>query len=435
MYKSKVMLLALILVMAFTGSRLGSAGLDGGFLRSIHLVDIFAILTLPSSSYVVFSSQRDFFLKSLKIPILSWLLYCLLVPGFLSSLLWDQQTSLSIAFAFKEVLLISVFLFAYSCGRLALLLLPKLLIVFCLCACLWVFKECFLPSGLYFLGLPFEAGPSQSGNVYGLIAISSFSLLPVCSSLLLQADSSTFRSRRSSPFATLLKIPPWICVITLGFGSILSLSRTSLLSLLVCTAIICFFKSPSIMASLSLGKFSSSSVAAFFIILAAILWAVFLFFSDNLSALVTLIARIGESSTNSMDRISKWHDLIQFVQADPYSIFFGCGFNSPNSLVLGKEYGSILAVDNGYVRRIFEVGVFGLFLFLTIFWQVIRISWAAGCYQAVFPLVAFFFVSNLTIESFQVVQISYVFWIMLGISFAFCSRSPCKTLGYLVGQQ
>lgn len=95
-------------------------------------------------------------------------------------------------------------------------------------------------------------------------------------------------------------------------------------------------------------------------------------------------------------------------------MIFGFGYNSPNQIVLGKSLGNILAVDNGFVRRLFETGIIGI---LSYSFFIINIQLRCNKlnnFKLPFLVIMTFTFSNFLIESAQTSQTALLFSLSLG---------------------
>ena len=136
--------------------------------------------------------------------------------------------------------------------------------------------------------------------------------------------------------------------------------------------------------------------------------------SQVMDALSFLFGRWADAGVNSGDRFDKWAVLLRYLVDNPHLLVFGAGFGSPNDLVLGRDLGNILAVDNGYVRRIFESGVIGVLIY---FGYLFCLSFFLAARRALRPglaLVVLFLVAALTVEATQVTQTAGIFHLLVG---------------------
>jgi O-antigen ligase len=133
------------------------------------------------------------------------------------------------------------------------------------------------------------------------------------------------------------------------------------------------------------------------------------------------------AADNFPDRVIKWVAMFDFQRDHPLSFLTGSGFNSPNPYVLymfsgTTDLGNVLAVDNGYVRRLFEIGIIGTalyFLFLgrmfLALWSTRYSSIAAGTFVAMATIA-------MAIESFQVTQTAIAFFLFCGVTLGLSAR-------------
>jgi O-antigen ligase len=262
---------------------------------------------------------------------------------------------------------------------------------------LWIPFDMQSPSGYYLLGLPFEKGAIQTGLVYGIAALIGLFLI-----------------MERPPKKLLLLLTYIFIIIMLVIGMLFSLSRTALLGFLPAVMLLCLMfpiRTALVMTTL----------ATIILILSLLFNLEFLWFNIN-----SMFVRLSDSSEHANYRFAKWLELWNFLTERPFLMIIGGGFNSPNGLVLGKELGQILAVDNSYIRRLFEVGVLGatvyLCLLITIFLNLFRNkSTRLGVL-----LLLFYLFSGLTAETFQISQSAGLFFLLIGIFFGFSQNKTSQ---------
>ena len=391
-----------VTIIAVAGARLASGASIQGFLRSVQLIDL-ALPYLAAAVLFHFATITGIVGRR---TINAGFVF-LVFAGFSSVVghfVVDGSPAIgvvgiSILFLVKEIEFILVLgfaaLVAFDHPRFAV----RTLTAACLFLGLWAIKEFFLPSGLYHMGLPFESGPSQTGAVYALFVF-------IWAAIVVQRWPSAGRLYRYG-FAPLV-------FLLLVAGNLGSLSRTGQAGLLAG------------LAAVLLGRARSWPVL---LVVAPMAWLVYvLAFTDAGSVLDLGFAnRWTGAADNFPDRVVKWVAMFDFQRNNPLSFLTGCGFNSPNPYVLYMfsdtiDLGNVLAVDNGYVRRLFEIGIIGAglyFLFLIrlflALWNTRYSAIAAGTFVAMATIA-------MAIESFQVTQTAIAFFLFCGVTLGFAAR-------------
>ena len=129
-------------------------------------------------------------------------------------------------------------------------------------------------------------------------------------------------------------------------------------------------------------------------------------------------------------RILTWKALLDYQFDNPFAIFAGLGLGSPNFLLPGQySSGLTLGVDSQFIRRLFEVGILGSFLWFALLVSIgIRILKNAKdtAYHSTFRdlVLGIFmttFITSFGLEVFQVIRSASIFYaltgILLGLSF------------------
>ena len=396
----------LVTIIAVAGARLSSGASLEGFLRSVQLID----LTLPYLAAIVlfhFTTITSIVGRRVINAGFAFLLFAGFssvaghfvvdrAPGF-------SVVGISVLFFVKEIEFILVLgftaLVAFDHPRVAI----RTLTVACVFLGLWAIKELFLPTGLYYVGLPFESGPSQAGAVYAIFVF----VWCVIAIHRWQTAGRIFR----------YGVAPAVFLMLVA-GNLASLSRTGQAGLIAGLATVLLARARNWPALL---------------IVAPMVYLVYvLAFTDSQSVLeLGLANRWSGAADNFPDRVVKWVAMIDFQRDNPWSFLTGCGFNSPNRYVLYMfsdtiDLGNVLAVDNGYVRRLFEIGIIGTALYFLFLIRLARALWQTR-YAAI---AAGAFVSMVTtavaIESFQVTQTAIAFFLFCGITLGISRRETLR---------
>ena len=393
----------LVLFLTLTGSRIGSSGISSSILRSLHYVDL---LTIPCFFFCLkfLPKIKKILGNNLFLSILTWLIYALSFSAVLSPIFFSDKYSYfpsSLFFWIKDFQYILFFLFAIICSFNNTFFVKRVFLLAFIFLSLWVIKELFNPSGLYFLGLPFESGPSQSGIVYALIFGLSLNAIYDKNSLLYVDKIQP----KILNFAFKLR---FLIPIILFSGCLASLSRTGISSLVVPLFIFVTVSFVKIIAK------NTISYQTLYLIITVLVIAIFFIQNGLFDILIPLLKRFGDIAINLVDRTDKWKELINKQLLGAYSLIFGFGYNSPNQIVLGKSLGNMLAVDNGFVRRLFETGILG-FLSYTFFIINIQLRCIKlNNFKLPFLVILTFTFSNLLIESVQTTQTALLFSLSLG---------------------
>ena len=394
----------LVLFLTLTGSRIGSSDISYSIFRSIHFVDL---LSIPCFIFCLryFPKIKKIIGKNLFLSIVTWLIYALIFSAILSPVIFlSEQYSYfpsSLFFWVKDFQYILIFLFAIICSFNNPSFVKNIFLLSFLFLSLWTIKEIIFPTGLYFLGLPFEAGPSQSGIIYALMFVLSLNAIYDKNSLLnihkIQPKilNVVFRLRFLLP-------------VLLFFGCLASLSRTGIISLIIPLFIFLIFSFVKFIF-----KLTFSYQTMYLLITISIL--VLVFIKNGLfDILIPLLTRFGDIAIHLVDRTDKWQELLNEQLLETYTLIFGFGYNSPNQIVLGKSLGNILAVDNGFVRRLFETGIIGI---LSYSFFIINIQLRCNKlnnFKLPFLVIMTFTFSNFLIESVQTSQTALLFSLSLG---------------------
>ena len=395
-----------VTVIAVAGARLSSGASLEGFLRSVQLIDL-ALPYLAATVLFHFATITGIIGRR---TINAGFLF-LLFAGFSSVVghfVVDRApgmgvVGISILFFVKEIEFFLVFGFAALVAFDHPLIALRTLTVACVFLALWGIKELILPSGLYFIGLPFEGGPSQTGAVYAIFVF-IWSVVVACR---WPTAGRIFR----------YGIAPTIFLLLVA-GNLGSLSRTGQAGLLAGLAI------------MLLTRVRNWPIT---MLVAPMIYLVYvLAFTDAQSVLDLGIAnRWNGAADNFPDRVVKWVAMIDFQRDNPLSFFTGCGFNSPNRYVLYQfsnviDLGNVLAVDNGYVRRLFEIGLIGSALYFLFLGRLFLALWktryapiAAGTFVAMATIA-------MAIESFQVTQTAIAFFLFSGATLGIARREALR---------
>lgn len=391
-----------VTIIAVAGARLSNGASLEGFLRSVQLID----LALPYlAAMVLFHFATITGIVSRRATYAGFLF--LLFAGFSSAIGHFvvegspglSVVGISILFFVKEIEFILVLGFAALVAFDHPVMALRTLMVACVFLALWGIKEFIFPTGFYYIGLPFEAGPSQTGAVYAIFVF----IWCVIVSQRWPTAGRTFR----------YGFAPAIFVLLIA-GNLGSLSRTGQAGLV---------------AGLAVMMLARARNWPITLVVAPLLYLVYvLAFTDGQSVLDLGIAnRWSGAADNFPDRVVKWVAMFDFQRDHPLSFFTGCGFNSPNPYVLYQfsnviDLGNVLAVDNGYVRRLFEIGIIGTALYFVFLGRLLMALWntrysaiAAGTFVAMATIA-------MAIESFQVTQTAIAFFLFCGVTLGLAAR-------------
>ena len=391
-----------VTIIAVAGARLASGASLEGFLRSVQLID----LALPYLAAIVLFHFATITGIIGRRAINAGFLF-LLFAGFSSVVghfVVDQAPGMSVVgisvlFLVKEIEFVLVLGFAALVAFDHPVIALRTLTVACVFLALWAIKELIFPTGLYYVGLPFESGPSQAGAVYAIFVF----VWSVVVAFRWPTADRRFR----------YVVAPTIFLLLVA-GNLGSLSRTGQAGLFAGLAVMLMARARNWPITLAV---------------APMLYLVYvLAFTDSQSVLDLGIAnRWSGAADNFPDRVIKWVAMFDFQRDNPLSFFTGCGFNSPNRYVLYQfsnviDLGNVLAVDNGYVRRLFEIGIIGTalyFLFLgrlfLALWKTRYAPFAAGAFVAMATIAV-------AIESFQVTQTAIAFFLFAGATLGIAKR-------------
>lgn len=399
-----MLLYSLIFLLSIIGSRLNSAGFGEAVTRGVQLLDIIIFLSIP------FLMNNNYSIK-VRLPstvLKYYICYIALFPTALSPLIYSfygySYWLISPFFFIREIMTIIAFEYSAKISSKLPVYVLRFSYVSIYLVSLWIIKELFFPTGFYYIGLPFESGPSQTGLVLSLFGCYSF-LVAFDPRVVDISNHYLGSNSYTSLSSALLKISFFI----IAAGVFSSLSRTGIAS----------FVSSFVIYALLTPVRSKKSIVRLLILFLVI---IFLTLAISKADFITpFLARWFHFSDSASDRGDKVALMVGYQIRDLYGLFLGFGFDSPNQHVLGRDLGSILAVDNGYFRRIFELGLIGA-CFYSFF--------LVGIYRALSPVVggkitAMFFsvllVSSFAIESFQVFQVSVLFFVLMGTLFGLFS--------------
>ena len=367
----------IILLPIFTGHRIFDYSIGSHILKSVYVGDfiflfISIVLLLRNRNYFYNFFTRKRYLVYLFIPIF----------GFLSSTLFlsgENYLLLSFLFAIRDLEIVLIFFMSLYIFQRSSEGVNKIFQIYSILTLAYFAYDISIGgTGFYYVGQPLEKGSAQVGIVSMLIT--SFYFLTL--------------QRRKAYTGNLCISITWFLISALTF------SRTALLGYF---GFIIFF----IMRK----KNYKNTVITLLII---ILIYVALYMSLNFFEY--LLSRFDKIHLVFGDRLEKVMQLITKSVESKYALFFGHGYNSPNELVLGSNLGTTLSVDNGFVRRIFEVGLVGLLCQLIFIFGIVRegkLSLASDK-LVVFTFVCCFLFTNLTIESFQLYSAAYGFAVLSG---------------------
>ena len=397
---------AVIVIVAVLGARLADGSIIQGFLRSVQVID----LMLPAIFFVVATQLataawlvgRDAFSTGFLFLLMAT--FSAVAGHFVVDTRADTAIVItSLLFLVKEIEFLLVLgitaLFAWRNPDATV----RILGAGCVFLGFWSIKEYFAPSGLYYMGLPFERGPSQTGAVYAL-----FTFMWVLVAIRRWDGAGLLFRRGLAPLILILLI----------FGNLGSLSRTGQAGLL---------------AGLGIMLVARARSRAVVVLLVPIAYLVYLLaFTSSTSLLDAGFAnRWTGAADNFPDRVEKWVEMFYFQRDNPWTFLTGAGFNSPNRYVLYRfsgitDLGNVLAVDNGYVRRLFELGLIGTGLYFLFLFRLFGNLWrsrygavAAGAFAAMATIAV-------AIESFQVTQTAIAFFLFSGVALGLAARERNK---------
>ena len=384
--KALVFLTGLQFLLATIGDRVGDAGISSSLFRGLHFSDLLTpifvlcvILLLPKITRIIGTS--------VKFAVFGWLAYCftfgILGPFFISTGT-NVPLGVGLLFAGKELQFLSFFLLCVYVANKVPLTAIRFLNWVGLLLVVWLFKEMIDPTGYYLVGLPFEKGASQTGAVYALLGVAMFYI---------QTLAKTTLTRRIILF---------ILGIALVIGSILSLSRSAVLGLGIAYFV---------------GMVRSLRQFRIAVLILLLMWLSFVLLADTgfVGSSDFIFDRWADVNEHAGYRISKWNDLVGFILDHPVSLLIGAGLGTPNYLVLGPELGVMLAVDSGYVRRLFEVGIFGSVFYILVFLTLWNRARKLQVGTAIFGLICVIGGTSITLEAFQVSQTALLFFGLCGI--------------------
>ena len=376
----------------FAGSRFSDGEMALGIFRSLHAIDLF----FPILLLLCISNWRYIKLSLPATTLTLWWLWLIYVAffahlgHFISGLAFEVQPLLiSLLFAVKEFEFFVIMAFGTLTASLAPGLVLRILWMSLAALAIWIPIDMQAPSGYYLLGLPLEKGAIQVGLVYGIAALLALHLYQTKPPL-----------KYSNRFLSLF------IIISLIVGMLLSQSRTAILGFASAIGLI--------IVLLPLRTLFAAIIPILIIFfLAFILLTPDVFW--NISSI--FFARWNDVSDHAGYRYEKWLELLNYLVENPILIVFGAGFDSPNQLVLGRELGHILAVDNAFVRRLFEVGVLGsliyFFLLLSILLNLLKLKDT----RIGSALLIFFLASGITAETTQISQSAGLYFLLTGVIF------------------
>jgi O-antigen ligase len=380
----------------FAGSRFSDGGMATGVFRSLHAID----LLFP---FLIYLCLRNWAVIRQSLPTTTialsavWLAYVVTfahLGHFISGLAFESNALVvSLLFATKELEFFVMMCFGALAAAKAPRMVRRVLWTALIALALWIPFDMQAPSGYYMLGLPYEKGAIQVGLVYGMTAL-------FAGALLLSEAPQNF-SRRFSKF---------IVVLALVAGMLLSLSRTAVLGF-----------GASIGLLLLLSSLRTVLSVFIFLIITILLWLTLapeiILYTFNV-----VFGRWGDVSEHAGYRSDKWLELLIYLADRPELLFFGAGFDSPNQLVLGPELGHILAVDNGYVRRLFEIGVVGTVLYFLLLSSIFFSLLKERNTRAGVTILIFFLASGITAETMQISQSAGLYFLLTGVIFGLSKR-------------
>ncbi len=374
-----------VFLLVVVGDRFGTADIDPSPLRGLHIADVL----FPMACWIVLM-RLHVAIRALGRPLftagLAWVFFSATagLSGYLvTGLFAGSEVLAGMAFALKEMEFVTFLFVSAIVGYLRPALFIRTLVVAGILLSLWLIIELNAPSGYYFVGLPFEKGPSQTGAVFALMG-AALVVAPMAVGL-----------NRGHRFYQALGVMMLV-------GSVLSLSRSAFLGVALSAIVIVAGYRSRILFPLAL-------TLTLFIVVGYILS------SSSEDALRELIyLRWTDVDLHAGYRLDKWEDLFRFLFANPLLLPFGAGLGSPNYLVLGRDLGLLLAVDSAFVRRLFEVGIIGSVVFAIFLVVMCRVTTSRGSQFAVMSLLAIMLGSGITLESFQVSQTALLFYGLVG---------------------
>ncbi len=376
---------ASIFLLAVVGDRFGSADIDSSLFRGLHIADVL----FPVVCWVVLKKPQlaiNALGRPLLIASLGWLFFSttLGLSGYLVTGFFTKAEVLAgIAFALKEMEFIAFFFVSAIVGLLRPMLFIRTLFFAGVILFVWLIIELNAPSGYYFIGLPFEKGPSQTGAVFALLG----------TALIVAPMAAGFN--QGCRFYQMLGVVMLI-------GAILSLSRSAILGV-------------AFSGVLMITGYRSRVLFPLVITLSVLIIALYFVPSPLQETLRDLMyVRWTDVDLHAGYRVDKWEELLGFLAANPLLLPFGAGLGSPNYLVLGPDLGLLLAVDSAFVRRVFEVGIIGSLVYATFLFVMCRVITARDSSFAVISLLAIMLGSGVTLESFQVSQTALLFFGLAG---------------------
>ncbi len=374
-----------VFLLAVVGDRFGTADIDPSPLRGLHIADVL----FPMACWIVLT-RLHVAIRALGRPLfiagLAWVFFSATagLSGYLATGLFAGSEVLAgMAFALKEMEFVAFLFVSAIVGYLRPVLFTRVLLTAGVTLFIWLIIELNAPSGYYLVGLPFEHGASQAGSVFALLG-TALIVLPMTAGL-----------TRGGYFCQVLGV-------ALLAGSVFSLSRSAILGVALSAIVIIAGYRLRILFPLIL-------TLVLLIVMGSLLASSS---GDSLRDLVYL--RWTDVDLHAGYRLDKWEDLLGFLVENPLLLPFGAGLGSPNYLVLGRDLGLLLAVDSAFVRRLFEVGIIGSFVFATFLVVMCRVTTSRGSQFAVMSLLAIMLGSGVTLESFQVSQTALLFYGLAG---------------------
>jgi hypothetical protein len=264
-------------------------------------------------------------------------------------------------------------------------------------------------SGYYgFISLPWESGVSQSGAVLAILFI--------CAVALLLNKKNTFGNR--SPWIN----PLLYFVVVVTFGTlVLTLSRTSIIAGIAAFAAL-------ISVRIWRARLNLAPFLMLLVIAAAAVWIA----CRQLPLYEIVMNRFSYIKGSGFDRLEKCAMVLSYQAGDMLALLGGFGLGSVNFIVKDfSDFGLLLAVGNQFVRRFFELGFLGTFLWLTLWGCVaarILVKARAGRYHSaikdsLFGVFIVMLVMSMGMEAFQLVRPASTFYALMGVLLGLASAS------------
>lgn len=372
---------------------MGPAGALGDWMRSLHFVD-FLFPFLGLAVLVHFWDVVDGLGERLSLTLVAWILFVFTLGqvGIWLTGLWRDPYALfaGVAFAGKELEYVTLLAFGFLVGSRAPRWVRNVVLAIALFLAAWIVKEVLSPSGYYLLGLPFAYGAVQAGTVYAMLTLALLGGLG--------------QGPASSDWEDW--VLPAIAVV-MALGVVLSGSRSSMLGLAAGAAVYGLQRARKGFHDLDRVR---ASVA-----LGVGLLGACLIYAMEPSALGGMLNRWTGLRSGLEPRLERWGGLLSIIASKPWLMPFGAGLGTPNFLYFGREWGLLLAVDSGYVRRVFEVGIVGFALYMFLLGQIASQGERFRARSALPVLTAGIMAISLPMEAFQVSQAAGMFYTLAGV--------------------